>query len=244
MSIGSIALNERRNGYLYMDLSVIIPAYNEEKTIGIILKSIFAQSFDFSFEVIVVDDGSTDGTLIAVKDTGLAVRYYRQEPNQGKGAAIRRGLKEVKGTYTIIQDADCEYDPGDYRALMQPLLSGKATVVYGSRIRKSGNPYSYARYYWGGRLLSLVTNILYGSRITDEPTCYKVMKTDLLLSLGLVCRGFEFCPEATAKILKKNIPIFEVPIAYVPRTKEEGKKICWKDGVMALWTLFKLRFSR
>jgi dolichol-phosphate mannosyltransferase len=227
-----------------MDLSVIIPAYNEERTIGSILKNIFDQRFDFSFEVIVVDDGSTDATSIAVKDTGLDVRYFRQEPNQGKGAAIRRGLKEVKGTYTIIQDADCEYDPGDFRALMQPLLSGKATVVYGSRIRKPGNPYSYARYYWGGRLLSWATNILYGSHITDEPTCYKVMKTDLLLSLGLACRGFEFCPEVTAKILRKNIPIVEVPISYIPRTKEEGKKICWKDGVIALWTLLKLRFSR
>jgi glycosyltransferase involved in cell wall biosynthesis len=227
-----------------MDLSVIIPAYNEEKTIGTILKKIFEQYFDFSFEVIVVDDGSADGTAKAVDRTGLPVRYFRQEPNQGKGAAIRRGLEEVKGDYTIIQDADCEYDPGDYQALLQPLLSGKATVVYGSRIRKSGNSYSYARYYWGGRLVSLVTNVLYGSHITDEPTCYKVFKTGLLQSLGLVCRGFEFCPEVTAKILKKHIPIVEIPISYIPRTKEEGKKICWKDGVIALWTLLKLRFSQ
>jgi len=227
-----------------MDLSVIIPAYNEEKTIGAILKKIFEQHFDFSFEVIVVDSGSIDGTAAAVKDTQLPVLYIRQELSQGKGAAIRRGLEEVKGTYTIIQDADCEYDPGDYKALMQPLLSGKAAVVYGSRIRKSGNAYSYARYYWGGRLLSLVTNILYGSRITDEPTCYKLFKTDLLLSLGLVCRGFEFCPEVTAKILKRHIPIVEIPISYNPRTREEGKKICWKDGVIALWTLLKLRFGQ
>jgi len=191
----------------------------------------------------VVDDGSTDATAQAVRDSGLPLKYLRQDPNRGKGAAIRHGLEEAEGVFTIIQDADLEYDPADYQALLEPLLSGKSQVVYGSRIAKRGNAYSYLGFYLGGRALSLVTNILFGSHITDEPTCYKVMRTDLLRSLKLVCQGFDFCPEVTAKILKRHIPIIEIPISYFPRSKEEGKKINAKDGLIALWTLFKLRFG-
>lgn len=225
-----------------MKLSVIIPAYNEEKTIAYVLEQIFALRMDLDFEVIIVDDGSTDTTAQAVKKTGFPLIYIRQEINLGKGAALRRGIREAKGDIILIQDADSEYDPKDYPALVKPLLSREAEVVYGSRILNKGNGYSYKRYYWGGRLLSWWTNFLYGSRITDEATGYKVFKAGVLKSFRLDCRGFEFCPEVTAKVLRQGIKIMEVPISYYPRSIEEGKKISWKDGVIALWTLFKLRF--
>lgn len=227
-----------------MKLSVIIPAFNEEKTIGEILGRIFALRPDFDFEVIVVDDGSSDSTNRVVEGSGFTVIYIRQERNLGKGSAVRRGIQAAQGEFVLIQDADLEYDPQDYPALMRPILSGESEVVYGSRILKSANNYSYRHFYWGGRLLSWWTNLLYGSRITDEPTCYKVLPAKLLRSLGLKCRGFEFCPEVTAKILRKGIKIKEVPVSYFPRTKEEGKKISWKDGVVALWTLLVLRFYK
>jgi glycosyltransferase involved in cell wall biosynthesis len=227
-----------------MKLSIIIPAYNEEKTIAQVLGQIFALKLDFDFEVIVVDDGSTDKTKDSVNKSGLPVVYISQQKNQGKGSAVRRGIQEARGEFILIQDADCEYEPRDYICLLKPVFSGQAAVVYGSRILNKHNTYSYKRFYWGGRLLSLWTNFLYGSHITDEPTCYKVFRADVLKSLDLRCMGFEFCPEVTAKILKKKINIYEVPIWYNPRSKKEGKKINWKDGVVALWTLLALRFRK
>lgn len=226
-----------------MKLSVIIPAYNEANSIAEALRRVFAVQLPVELEAIVVDDGSTDGTGDAVKRTGLPVRYIRRDSNKGKGSAVRQGIECASGDIILIQDADNEYDPNDYPALIAPIISGQAQVVYGSRILKSSNPHSYKRFYWGGRLLSWWTNLLYGCHITDEPTCYKVFRSDILKSLYLTAEGFEFCPEVTAKVLKKGIAIHEVPITYSPRSIEEGKKIRWTDGVKALWELFVIRFG-
>jgi len=225
-----------------MKLSVIIPAYNEGMTIAYVVMRIFALRLDLDFEVIIVDDGSTDDTAGVIKKLGLPVVYIRLEKNQGKGMALRRGIQEASGDVILIQDADFEYDPKDYRAMLKPIVSAEAEVVYGSRILNKENTYSYKRYYWGGRLLSWWTNLLYGSHLTDEATGYKVFKAQLLKSFEFNCRGFEFCPEVTAKVLRRGIRIKEVPISYVPRSIAEGKKISGKDGLIALWTLFKLRF--
>jgi glycosyltransferase involved in cell wall biosynthesis len=227
-----------------MKLSIIIPAYNEEHTLGKVLCDIFALKLDFDFEVIVVDDGSTDLTASEAQSCGFAVTYLNQHKNLGKGLAIRRGMKSAKGEFILIQDADCEYDPQDYPALLKPLFSGEAEVVYGSRILKETNKRSYTAFYWGGRLLSWWTNLLYGSCLTDESTGYKAFTSEVLKSLGLSCKGFEFCPEVTARLLLQGKKIVEVPISYYPRTIEDGKKISWKDGVLALWILLKLRVAR
>ena len=225
-----------------MKVSVLVPAYNEARTIGKCLEAVYGLNPGRDLEVIVVDDGSTDGTYEAAMAAAKpGTRVLKHERNSGKGTAIRTALAAATGDVVLIQDADLEYDPADYAALLKPFEEGRAEVVYGSRILK--NPArSYHRYYWGGRLVSLWTNLLYGSHLTDEPTCYKVFRTPLLRSLDLKCTGFEFCPEATAKVLKRGIAIFELPISYRPRRMEEGKKIRWTDGVIALWTLLKLRF--
>lgn len=227
-----------------MTLSVLIPVYNEKNTISEILRKIDEvdlKNLGFNKEIIIVDDGSNDGTADILKTLEGKYKIIYRSKNQGKGAAIRTGLKEVSGDYLIIQDADLEYDPKDYNILLRPFLEDNAQVVYGSRILGSKKHGSLA-YYWGGLGVTLATNIICGIKITDEPTCYKVFKRDLLNSLNLQCRGFEFCPEVTAKIARRKIKIFEVPISYNPRGKQEGKKINWKDGFVAIWTLLKYRF--
>jgi glycosyltransferase involved in cell wall biosynthesis len=226
-----------------MKVSVLIPAYNEAGTIARCLEAVYGRNPGRDLEVIIVDDGSTDGTAKAAEAAAHSgIKVLRHEKNSGKGTAIRTALAAATGEVVLIQDADLEYDPADYAALLKPFEEGRVEVVYGSRILRSDNGRSYARYYWGGRVLSWWTNLLYGSSVTDEPTCYKVFKTSLLRSLDLRCTGFEFCPEVTAKILRRGIAIHEVPISYHPRRIEEGKKIRWHDGVIALWTLLKLRF--
>ncbi|MCB0177652.1 MAG: glycosyltransferase family 2 protein [Anaerolineae bacterium] len=159
----------------------------------------------------------------------------------GKGAAVKAGLQKATGNIVLIQDADLEYDPADYPMLLSPFADPAVEVVYGSR-NLQRNPKSSLAFYWGGRLLSWITNWLYGSRITDEATGYKVIKTELLRDIGVETDGFEFCPEVTAKLLQRGVTIYEVPISYQPRTRQEGKKIQWRDGAIAIWTLVKYRF--
>jgi len=224
-----------------LKLSIIMPVYNEEDTIVKILNKI--TKVDMDKEIIIVDDCSTDGTREALKymnDNSIKVIYH--DKNMGKGTAIRTALGYVTGDIIIIQDGDLEYEPEDYYGLSKPIIEGRADVVYGSRELLKENKISYYRYALGGKFLSWLTNLLYRSNITDEPTCYKVFKVNILKSIDLKCKRFEFCPEVTAKILRKGIKIHEVPIRYYPRSMEEGKKIRWKDGLQAIWTLLKYRF--
>lgn len=230
-------------------LSVIIPAYNEEKTIVEVLHQVKKVSLSVQKEIIVVSDGSTDRTLALAK-TVSGVRVIDKQPNQGKGAAVRRGIQEATGDIIIIQDADLEYDPREYGAIIKPILDKQAQVVYGSRYlgsprhqgilkRKHAKAYTWA--YVGAQVVTATTNLLYGTKLTDEPTCYKCFNARVLKSLTITSNKFNWEPEITAKLAKKKIPIHEVPITYVPRSIKEGKKIGWKDGLQALWTLFKYR---
>ncbi len=224
-----------------MKLSVIMPVFNEISTVGEILKKVRRQKINK--EIIVVDDFSTDGTREFLKDEeNNETKIIFHPRNSGKGRAIRTGLNHVSGDIVIIQDADLEYDPRDYHKLIVPIITGAAGVVYGSRVLTENFQKSYHRYYLGGRILTFLTNFLYQSQITDEPTCYKVFKTEIIKSIRLTCEGFEFCPEVTAKLLKKGYDIYEVPVSYSPRSFEGGKKIKCKDGMIAIFTLFKNKF--
>jgi len=229
-----------------MTLSIIIPIYNEKNTITEILKRIEAvdlRDFSFEKEIVIVDDGSTDGTRDTLKRLKGNYKVIYHSKNQGKGTAIRTALEEISGDYVIIQDADLEYDPRDYRRILKCALENNASVVYGSRLLNSGNKMSSLSYYLGGVSLTWMTNFLYRIKITDEPTCYKLFKTETIKSIPLKCKNFEFCPEVTARIAKKGIKIYEVPINYYHRTKKEGKKIKWKDGFYAFWILIKYKFT-
>jgi glycosyltransferase involved in cell wall biosynthesis len=221
-------------------VSIIIPVFNEAATIQQVLARV--RSSPIEKEIIVVDDGSTDGTrdlLAAERADGAKVVLH--ERNQGKGAAIRTGLQHATGDYVLIQDADLEYDPADYDALLRPILRGKATVVYGSRFLGEHK----AMLFWhsvGNRILTLTTNVLYDSTLTDMETCYKLIPTALIRRIPLRARRFDFEPEITAKILKRGHRIYEVPISYAGRELHEGKKISWRDGFPALFALIKYRF--
>ena len=228
-------------------LSIIIPAYNEEQTIRKLLDKVCAVTLieGISKEILVIDDGSSDSTndIVAEYVSSLGVKNIRlisQERNQGKGAALRKGIEVATGDFIIIQDADLEYDPEDYNLLLPHLLNGEK-VVYGSRFLRKENKHSYQSFYYGGLLVTFFTNLLFLQKLTDEPTCYKAFETNFLKSIPLKCTGFEFCPEVTAKTAKKGIKIKEVPIHYYPRSIEQGKKIKWTDGLDALWTLLKYR---
>jgi glycosyltransferase involved in cell wall biosynthesis len=230
-----------------MRLSILIPAYHEERTIAEVLRRVAevdTESLGFEKEIIVCDDGSTDGTAseIARASAGLpGVRLVRHEQNRGKGAAIRTALEHATGDYVLIQDADLEYEVDDYPALLEAVKGG-ADAVYGSRFQKQRWPEGmrFANYV-ANRMLTTTANLLYGHHLTDEATCFKVIRTDLLRGLGLTCERFEFCPEVTAKLGRRKVEIVEVPIAYHGRGVVDGKKISWTDGVQAMWVLLKER---
>jgi glycosyltransferase involved in cell wall biosynthesis len=225
-----------------MKISVIIPAYNEKNTIQEIVRRV--QAMKMVDEIIIVDDGSTDGTrdLISNMDGKNNVRIILHEKNQGKGAAVRTGISAATGEVLIIQDADLEYDPREYPNLMKPIEEGMADVVYGSRFL--GAPHR-AILFWNmvaNKLLTLMTNILYNNILTDMETGYKLFKREVVADMKIHAKRFDFEPEFTAKILKKNVRVFEVPITFNPRDYNEGKKIKMRDAFEAVWTLIKYRF--
>jgi dolichol-phosphate mannosyltransferase len=223
-------------------LTIIIPVYNEVNTISELLSRVLA--VPYAKQVIVVDDGSSDGTAAYmekwIKKGDILLLHHAF--NRGKGAAIRTGLARACGRFTLIQDADLEYDVNDYAYLLEPLLTGQAQVVYGSRYLRAGTGMRSAFWCrWGVKLLNLAVRFLYGVRLTDEATCYKIFPTTVLRKMDLQCRRFEFCPEVTAKTCRMGIKIVEVPIHYRPRSVAAGKKIRWTDGLQALTTLWKWR---
>ena len=220
-----------------------MPVYNERATLEALLLRVLAVPVDK--EVVVVDDGSRDGTreLLAELATRLPIRALLHERNRGKGAAIRTALAEARGEIVIIQDADLEYDPEDYPRLIAPIVRGETNVVYGSRYLSHENPLPLTHFKVAVLLLNAMANLLYGTRLTDEATCYKVFRASLLKSLPLDCVRFEFCPEVTARVAKRGERILEIPIRYHYRTREQGKKIGWRDGFEAIWTLLRYRFS-
>jgi len=227
-------------------LSVVVPVYNEAETIAEIIQRVVSVELgDVEKEIILINDGSSDGTGNILEKLHNRwpelVKVVHHDQNQGKGAAIRTALQHVTGDVVVTQDADLEYDPQEYPKLLAPFKNPDVQVVYGSRNLQK-NPRSSWSFYWGGRLVSWVANLLYGSTLTDEATGYKLFRTDLLRSLNLQSKRFEFCPEATGKVLQRGVEIHEVPISYSPRTQAEGKKIGWRDGLHAIWTLLKHRF--
>jgi glycosyltransferase involved in cell wall biosynthesis len=224
-----------------MLLTIIVPIYNEEKTLITILKRLL--SLPIEKQIIAVDDASSDRTPEILESFAVSgkIVVMHHDQNRGKGYAIRTGLEKAEGTYTVIQDADLEYEPDDIVRLLNAAREKNADAVFGSRIANPKSGKSYHRYYWGGRLLTVLANFLYGINITDESTCYKLIKTQLLKSLNLQCRRFEFCPEVVACLGNKKIKIYEIPISYFPRKIKDGKKIRWYDGAIAIWTLIKYR---
>jgi len=227
-----------------MKLSIVMPVYNERNTIKEILRRVRQVDLgDIDREIIVVDDGSSDGTrdILAMEEDSVTRVLYHPE-NRGKGAAVRTGFEAATGDLLLIQDADLEYDPEDYPKLLDPILKGKAEVVYGSRFTGPRKNMLFW-HYLGNRFLALVTNILFNTTLSDMETCYKLFTRESLEGIEFRSNHFEIEPEITAKILKKKIRIYEVPISYTGRELEEGKKISWRDGIPALWTLIKYRFT-
>ncbi|MBM4465215.1 MAG: glycosyltransferase family 2 protein [Chloroflexi bacterium] len=222
-----------------MRLSVIMPVHNEANTIKEALRQV--QAVDLEKEIVIVDDYSSDGSremLSQIADDGVKVVYHAR--NMGKGSAIRTALQHVTGDIIIIQDGDLEYDPADYHKLIEPIVEGRASVVYGSRFLGEITNMHFLNYI-ANRILALTASLLFLNWITDEGTCYKVFRADVLKSLDLKCTGFDFCPEVTAKVRKRGYKIVEVPISYRGRSVDEGKKIRWQDGLMAFLALIKYR---
>jgi len=223
-------------------LSVVMPAYNERATIEEIIQRVLA--VPLRIELIVVDDASIDGTrdIMQTLASALSFKLLLQPRNRGKGAAIRRGFVEASGDIVVIQDADLEYSPEEYPDLIELICSGRADVVYGSRFIGRHRVFLFT-HYLGNRLLTGLTNMLYNTMLTDMETCFKAMRMEVLRSMTLRSERFGIEPELTAKIFKRGYRVYEVPITYDGRGYEEGKKITWKDGVVAVWTLLKYRFT-
>jgi glycosyltransferase involved in cell wall biosynthesis len=263
-TIPSLMARQRYSPSALMDpkVSIVIPVYNEKNTIDEILRRVL--DTETRKEVIVVDDCSTDGTKqilesmaarqakgettapaqdgndpIALRD----LRFFFQTQNQGKGAALRRGFAQVTGEIVLVQDADLEYDPRDYPKLLEPIVDGRADVVYGSRFLGGPQRVHYFWHYVANKILTLLSDIFTNLKLTDMETCYKVFRSEVLKGIQLKSDRFGFEPEITAKIAKGNWRVYEVPISYAGRTYEEGKKITWKDGLKALWYIVRFTFS-
>lgn len=226
-------------------LSVVIPVFNERQTIVEIVERV--RNAPYEKEIIIVDDASTDGTGDILDELAEAsdITLFRHEKNRGKGAALRTGVRAASGDVTIIQDADLEYDPVDYPKVLDPILSSKADVVYGSRF--VGGESHRVFYFWhsvGNKVLTLLSNALTGLNLTDMETCYKAFRTEIIKSIDLKEDRFGFEPEITAKLARKGLRIYEVGISYSGRTYDEGKKIGWKDGMQAIWCILKYNLTR
>lgn len=225
-----------------MKISIVIPVYNEVKTIDEIIRRV--QQVDVKKEIIIVDDGSIDGTCELLKEISQSqenVKVIFHNCNQGKGAALRTGFATVTGDVIIIQDADLEYDPREYTKLLEPILDGRADVVYGSRFLGGPHRVLFFWHYIGNRFLTLLSNLLTNLNLSDMETCYKAFQRQVLNEITLKSNRFGFEPEFTAKIAKKGFRIYEVPISYSGRTYSEGKKITWRDGIVAIFTIFWFR---
>ena len=236
--------DETAEGRRYRTLSVIVPVFNERNTVAEILRRMRRVELPVDLEVVVVDDASSDGTdkvLDTLEDS--TVRVVRHPVNRGKGAAVRTGLAYARGDLVLVQDADLEYDPEDWPRLLAPILKGKARVVYGSRF--TGERKNMLFLHWvGNRFLSLVTNVLYNTTLSDMETCYKLFDRQVLEGITITSERFDFEPEITAKVLRRGHRIYEVPISYSGREFHEGKKITWRDGIRALTTLVRERFRK
>lgn len=226
-------------------LSIVIPAYNEASTLDELLRRVVDVDLEeCEKQIIVVNDGSTDATPDILRAWADKVMVHTHERNRGKGAAVRTGYEHAIGEYVVVQDADLELDPNDLRSMLKKARETNASAVFGSRILPM-HEVERSRGVWyfalGGRTLTWLANILYGISITDEPTCYKMVRRDILQKLSLSANGFEFCPELTAKLARMDVEIHEVPIRYTPRTRSEGKKVKLRDWFIAVWTLLKHR---